>query len=526
MSTHLALLLATALAAGGVQEPQTATAEIVGLEIRNDRIVLRSDSQIGSVTAAPVEQERTVVLILGHRPSPALGRVTPATGPLIRGVELRTETSGRTVFTKVLIETTSPARATVKTEGALATIVMEPTDQPLLLPPTEDLFVEPPEETAQLFEDEPQDDPELPEELELAEEVLTEADQALESANPGPPRVATSGRMLTAAAVYLREGPGQRYAALSVVDAGRAGEIVASEDDWRELLLDSGQRGWVHEDFVETAETGAPSTLELELPAEVGGLGVRATPTASPEPPEPARNGLDRDIERQVDGLITLLEQQRGALQRRLDQALGDAEALRRERDRLESELVEARAERDRLRTALQELQRAITSGPTPSAEPAPSPASPPPNTGAGVPASRTAREAMDRALAAGKLRSGELVSESVLSGSEVRFTIGEAALSDEAAAALARFAEPLLADRDEIFIEIQGHTDASGDEDHNLRLGSERAEAVRRYLNRELGFPLHRMSVISYGETEPAYDNATLSGRQRNRRVVLVVLR
>jgi outer membrane protein OmpA-like peptidoglycan-associated protein len=46
----------------------------------------------------------------------------------------------------------------------------------------------------------------------------------------------------------------------------------------------------------------------------------------------------------------------------------------------------------------------------------------------------------------------------------------------------------------------------------------------VRRYLSTK-GVALHRMSVISYGETEPVADNSGRDGRSQNRRVVLVVL-
>jgi len=35
-----------------------------------------------------------------------------------------------------------------------------------------------------------------------------------------------------------------------------------------------------------------------------------------------------------------------------------------------------------------------------------------------------------------------------------------------------------------DIYVEVQGHTDATGPKDHNYRLGEARAETVRRYLN------------------------------------------
>ncbi|HVS14936.1 MAG TPA: OmpA family protein [Thermoanaerobaculia bacterium] len=139
---------------------------------------------------------------------------------------------------------------------------------------------------------------------------------------------------------------------------------------------------------------------------------------------------------------------------------------------------------------------------------------------------SRTAQQALDRALAAGKLAEGTLVSETVLSNDLVKFGFERAELNDQAKAALDEFAQPLKSENKGIYIEIQGHTDSSGEEAYNMMLGEQRAAAVRRYLNLEHGLPLHRMSVISYGEAEPAYDNATREGREKNRRVVLVVLK
>lgn len=139
---------------------------------------------------------------------------------------------------------------------------------------------------------------------------------------------------------------------------------------------------------------------------------------------------------------------------------------------------------------------------------------------------SKTAQEALQRAQEAGKLAEGKLLYETVLTDDKVRFGFDKSELSDTAKAALDEFATQLKAQYNrDVYIEIQGHTDATGSEEYNLELGLERAEAVRRYLNRQHDIPLHRMSVISYGETEPIADNDTSEGRSQNRRVVLVVL-
>ncbi len=138
---------------------------------------------------------------------------------------------------------------------------------------------------------------------------------------------------------------------------------------------------------------------------------------------------------------------------------------------------------------------------------------------------SKTTQEALDRAIAAGKLAEGRFLYETLLTDDQVRFGFNSAELSEGARLALDDFAADLQQRNHNVFIEIQGHTDSTGNPSYNLEMGHRRAEAVRRYLNQRQGFALHRMSVISYGETEPISDNETREGRALNRRVVLVVL-
>jgi outer membrane protein OmpA-like peptidoglycan-associated protein len=74
------------------------------------------------------------------------------------------------------------------------------------------------------------------------------------------------------------------------------------------------------------------------------------------------------------------------------------------------------------------------------------------------------------------------------------------------------------------VYLEIQGHTDATGPEQYNQLLGLKRADAVRRHLHAQ-GVALGRMATISYGEDAPAETNSTSQGRALNRRVEIVVL-
>lgn len=139
---------------------------------------------------------------------------------------------------------------------------------------------------------------------------------------------------------------------------------------------------------------------------------------------------------------------------------------------------------------------------------------------------SQTAQDALERAMEAGKLAEGKFLFETVLSDNETKFAFDSSELSDEARAAVDTFANQVKNEDAGVYIEIQGHTDATGSEEYNVDLGQHRADAVWRYLSQEHGFPLARMNTISYGESEPVSDNGTREGRAENRRVALVVLR
>jgi peptidoglycan-associated lipoprotein len=144
---------------------------------------------------------------------------------------------------------------------------------------------------------------------------------------------------------------------------------------------------------------------------------------------------------------------------------------------------------------------------------------------GALAKASETAKDALKRAEEAGKLAKGKFLYEIVLTDDQVNFGFDKFKLCDGAKAALDAFAAKIKAENKNVYIEVQGHTDSVGSEQYNLDLGYKRAEQVVRYLNMDLGFPLHRMNIISYGEYKPLDTNDTRAGRAKNRRVSLVVL-
>lgn len=136
----------------------------------------------------------------------------------------------------------------------------------------------------------------------------------------------------------------------------------------------------------------------------------------------------------------------------------------------------------------------------------------------------QSTKDALDRATAAGKLAEGKFLYSMVLSDDSVKFPADSSKLSPEAQQRLTDFADKLKTDNRNVYVEIQGHTDAKGPDSLNARLGEERADAVRLFMNQH-GVPLNRMATISYGKQDPVANNKTRAGRAQNRRVVLIVM-
>ena len=117
------------------------------------------------------------------------------------------------------------------------------------------------------------------------------------------------------------------------------------------------------------------------------------------------------------------------------------------------------------------------------------------------------------------------LIYEVVISEDQGGFKFGSAELPDEVKARIDQMVAQLKAEPKGNFVEIEGHTDSSGDKMTNQRIGEARAEAVKRYLYEQHQVPLHKMNVISYGEDKPVSPNNNRQGRAQNRRVVIKIL-
>jgi outer membrane protein OmpA-like peptidoglycan-associated protein len=136
-----------------------------------------------------------------------------------------------------------------------------------------------------------------------------------------------------------------------------------------------------------------------------------------------------------------------------------------------------------------------------------------------------SAQAAMTKAEVAEKAAKGKVIYTVTLSNDKVTFPFNRAELSPEAKQLIDEAIAQIKAENRGVFFEVEGHTDASGPEEFNHKLGEDRAMAVRNYLHDAHGIALARMEVISYGETKPVVDNKTSENRAQNRRVVIKIL-
>ena len=109
-----------------------------------------------------------------------------------------------------------------------------------------------------------------------------------------------------------------------------------------------------------------------------------------------------------------------------------------------------------------------------------------------------------------------------ILSMSDILFDVNKATLKSDLKTSLAKVAG-ILSVYQELNVSIEGHTDNTGSEAHNLKLSEQRAENVLEFLVSQ-GIEKSRLNATGFGMSKPVGDNATKEGRQKNRRVDLVI--
>src|SRR5580692_6726 len=109
-----------------------------------------------------------------------------------------------------------------------------------------------------------------------------------------------------------------------------------------------------------------------------------------------------------------------------------------------------------------------------------------------------------------------------VVNMADVLFETGKYALSQDAKLKLAKLSGIIQA-HPGLNLGIEGHTDTTGTPEFNQKLSQERADTVREFLIAQ-GLAADTITAIGMGQDNPVADNSSAAGRQKNRRVEIIV--
>lgn len=105
---------------------------------------------------------------------------------------------------------------------------------------------------------------------------------------------------------------------------------------------------------------------------------------------------------------------------------------------------------------------------------------------------------------------------------SDVSFAVDSSDLRSNAQGTFQKIAN-VMKDYGKTAIHVVGHTDSTGADEYNQKLSQRRADSVASFLSSN-GVDSSRIVTWGRGETEPVGDNDTKAGRERNRRVDIVI--
>lgn len=109
-----------------------------------------------------------------------------------------------------------------------------------------------------------------------------------------------------------------------------------------------------------------------------------------------------------------------------------------------------------------------------------------------------------------------------IVNMSDVLFDFNKYTLRPAAREKLAKISGIILS-HPGLKLEVDGYTDSVGSDEYNMKLSEQRAGAVRDYLTGR-GLPSDTVSAMGFGKDNPVASNDNAAGRQKNRRVEMVV--
>ena len=309
-----------------------------------------------------------------------------------------------------------------------------------------------------------------------------------------------------------RNAGAEKYAGPSLTQAAQ--QLQSAEDLYRQKR-DKKSVIAAARDSVQTAEEARVISVKQKAEEEAQAK-ARADKAAAEAREAEARQDAADEAKRRADA-----EQARQAA----EAAKADAERLRAEAQRAAADAAKAKEEAEQARAAaLAEQQAALEQKRAAEADAANAKAAADKANAAAARAEAEKAELRAQLLAQlnAVLQTQDSARGLIVNMSDVLFDTGSYTLKPAAREKLAKISGIVLA-HPGLTLQIEGHTDIIGGDDFNQRLSEQRAGSVLDFLA-EQGVPTSVMTARGFGKTQPVASNDTSEGRQRNRRVELVV--
>jgi outer membrane protein OmpA-like peptidoglycan-associated protein len=220
------------------------------------------------------------------------------------------------------------------------------------------------------------------------------------------------------------------------------------------------------------AELAAAREAQIKAEAEAAAIKAKAEADAAAAKAKAEADAAAAKAKAEADAAAAKAEAEQDALRAKEEAAKGEAERARQEAERAEREKQELRAR------LLEQFNRIL--------------------------------ETRDTARGL------------VVTMADVLFDTGKYDLRPATREKLARLSGIVLA-HPGLVLQVEGHTDSTGSDEFNQKLSEQRAGTTRDYLIQQ-GLAEGNITARGFGKTMPVADNSTANGRQKNRRVEIIV--
>jgi outer membrane protein OmpA-like peptidoglycan-associated protein len=263
----------------------------------------------------------------------------------------------------------------------------------------------------------------------------------------------------------------------------------------------------------------ARDTVQTAEEARVISVKKKAEDDAQAQSAAEKKAADDRAMKARADAQAEAARRQQAELARQqAEAAKADAERMKAQAEQAAAEAGRARQDADRARqAALAEQQAAVQQRQAAEAE-----AEKARQAAARAEAEKAQMRAQLLAQLNSILQTNDTARGLIVNMSDVLFDTASHVLKPGAREKLAKISGILLA-HPGLTMQIEGHTDSVGGDEFNQQLSEQRAGSVREFLAQQ-GVPVSSITARGLGKTQPVASNDTPEGRQRNRRVEIVV--